>query len=55
MALAVEQDELAYPAGVGLLGAQAVMLEADAVDDLIEQLGGSHDVFACMFTSTLLS
>ena len=38
MAFAVEQDEAGGPAGVGLLGADGVVLEADGVTDISTEL-----------------
>jgi len=38
MAFAVEQDEAGGPAGVGLLGADGVVLEADGVTDTSTEL-----------------
>src|SRR5690606_12930685 len=37
MALAIGQDETPDPAGIGLLGTDAVMPEADPLPDLIKQ------------------
>jgi glycerol-3-phosphate dehydrogenase len=39
MTLAVKQDEAADPADVGLFSAQAVMLDPDALADLVQETG----------------
>jgi hypothetical protein len=49
MALAMEQDEVLYPVNVLLLGSDAVVLDAYAGADALEQTGTAFGDLSCHF------